>query len=110
MNVFVCTGPVCGENGAALHRAARRLAQTDAWQDHVEVHKEACLGYCHQGPNVMLCAQPDAWGRAPLPGSEGCVNLHEVTETQLVEAVEAQLRRVQPLPQPAPAADPVVKP
>lgn len=91
LHVFVCAGPVCGDEGVALHRAARKLVGERSWGDAVEVHREVCLGYCHQGPNVMLCVQADPWGRAPLPGSEGSVSLHEMTESKLIDAVERRL-------------------
>lgn len=91
LSVFVCTGPVCGEPGLSLARKAKALVAAQGWQDLVGVHKEVCLGYCHQGPNVMLCSQSDAWGRAPLAGSPGTQTLHGVDEAALKAKISEAL-------------------
>ncbi len=96
LTVFVCTGPVCGEPGLSVARKAKALVVAQGWQDLVSVHKEVCLGYCHQGPNVMLCAQADAWGRAPLAGSPGTQTLHGVDEAVLRAKIAEALARNPP--------------
>lgn len=89
--VFVCTGPVCGKDGLALARAARDLSQEPAMQGRLTVVREVCLGYCHQGPNVMLSTAADPWGHAPLPGTPGTSSLHEMDLAKLRAAIEQTL-------------------
>lgn len=83
LTVFVCVGPVCGQAGVDLAREARGLQKDPEFDGRLTVLREVCLGYCHQGPNVMLCAHADAWGHAPLAGSPGTLNLHEMTLASL---------------------------
>ena len=74
-----------------MARALRALVESRTWQDDVRIHREICLGYCHQGPNVMLCKEVDAWGRAPLAGTPGCESLHHMNEAALIIKLEQHL-------------------
>lgn len=79
LTVFVCVGPVCGQAGLDLAREARGLQKEPEFNGRLTVLREVCLGYCHRGPNVMLCARADAWGHAPVAGTPGTRTLHEMT-------------------------------
>ena len=89
--VFVCTGAVCGKEGLALARAAKTLSQAEVFHGRLTVVREVCLGYCHQGPNVMLSTSADAWGHAPLPGTPGTKSLHDMDFAKLRDEIEQTL-------------------
>jgi hypothetical protein len=93
LNVFVCTGPVCGQAGLDLARAARDLAKDPAYDGRLSIQREVCLGYCHQGPNVMLCENADAWGHAPLAGTPGTKVLHEMDLAKLRHQIDQSLTK-----------------
>lgn len=93
LNVFVCTGPVCGQAGLDLARAARELAKDPSMNGRLTIQREVCLGYCHQGPNVMLCDNADPWGHAPLAGSPGTKVLHEMDLAKLKDQIDQTLTK-----------------
>jgi len=93
LNVFVCTGPVCGQAGLDLARAARELAKDPSMNGRLTIQREVCLGYCHQGPNVMLCENADPWGHAPLAGSPGTKVLHEMDLAKLKDQIDQTLTK-----------------
>lgn len=93
LTVFVCTGPVCGTAGLALARAARDLAKEPPFEGRLSVLREVCLGYCHQGPNVMFCANADAWGHAPLAGTPGTTVSHDMNLDRLRDQIAQTLTK-----------------
>lgn len=93
LHVFVCTGPVCGQAGLDLARAARELAKDPAFSSRLTIQREVCLGYCHQGPNVMLCENAEAWGHAPMAGSPGTKVLHNMDLARLKQEINQSLAK-----------------
>ncbi|MCG5055652.1 MAG: hypothetical protein KA712_22065 [Myxococcales bacterium] len=75
------------------------------WSESLQVHREICLGYCHQGPNVMLAVGTNAFGHAPVPGSPGSEIFHEVDLARLTALLAARRGEGQV----APAAEPGTK-
>jgi (2Fe-2S) ferredoxin len=76
-HVFVCTNDrggkrkSCADNNSPLIRATlKEEAGNIGWKGRVRVSKCGCMGFCAEGPNVMIYPQ-GVWFSEVSPGDVG---------------------------------------
>ena len=52
--VYICTGPHCGPQAAALERAFEQAIAAAGLEEQISLRQGGCMSRCERGPNAMV--------------------------------------------------------